>query len=235
MAWDLDDSSVLRDWGVRLDPGRPYMSYGEEGYRVVMHDEELAVFGEFRVPKNFWFLSGTPTRDAIDPDWPHSHGVWVTMRLGPERGEIVCRSLLIQAPSWKPALTTSNLRLPLAELIRVAAVQVGLAVDQSRSGQTLFPVTASNRARGGFLDVYDSSLMRRGKRLPDAHLKRVADVYREALAKREPPTATVAKTMHTARSNAGRWVMEARRRGFLGPAAGAGLPGELDHEGEGNG
>ncbi len=58
----------------------------------------------------------------------------------------------------------------------------------------------------------------RGTRIPDAHLRRVAAIYRAALASGQPPAIAVAEELHTARSNAGRWIAEARCRGFLGPA-----------------
>jgi hypothetical protein len=59
----------------------------------------------------------------------------------------------------------------------------------------------------------------RGKRLSDAHLREVAKVYREALKADKPkPTKAVMQHFFTARANAGRWVAEARERGFLGKA-----------------
>ena len=73
-----------------------------------------------------------------------------------------------------------------------------------------------------FFTSYDQSLAaatpRRGVRVSDEHLLNVARVYRNALAAGEPPTAAVEKKFFTKRANAGRWVMEARRRGFLDPA-----------------
>jgi len=52
------------------------------------------------------------------------------------------------------------------------------------------------------------------KRLGDEHYRRVAEIYRDAF---KNPTAAVMAQMHASRSTAGRWVMEARRRGFLRP------------------
>jgi hypothetical protein len=58
----------------------------------------------------------------------------------------------------------------------------------------------------------------RGKRLSNELLAQVADTYRDALSRGLSPTDTVAADFPTSRSTAGRWVMEARRRGLLGPA-----------------
>lgn len=52
------------------------------------------------------------------------------------------------------------------------------------------------------------------KRLTDDHYRQVAEVYRGAF---KNPTSAVMAKMHASRSTAGRWVVEARRRGFLGP------------------
>ena len=66
---------------------------------------------------------------------------------------------------------------------------------------------------------------KRGAGIPDHVLARVASIYRAAEALGRPPTNAVKDKMPVARSTAGRYVMEARRRGFLGPALGT-RPGE---------
>jgi hypothetical protein len=75
------------------------------------------------------------------------------------------------------------------------------------------PVTATP----GGLKRFQTEAFRpqRGRRLTDERLIAVADVYRRALHAGRPPTKRVAEAMHVARPTAGRWVMEARRRGFL--------------------
>jgi hypothetical protein len=67
---------------------------------------------------------------------------------------------------------------------------------------------------------------RRGKAISDAELRRVAEIYRTAVVHRTPPTKKVATEMHVARSTAGRWVVQARKRGFLGAAPTRGKAGE---------
>jgi hypothetical protein len=59
---------------------------------------------------------------------------------------------------------------------------------------------------------------RRGSPLTEDNLRQVADVYRLALQRGDPPTQTVADQMNVVRSTASRWVAAARKRGFLGPA-----------------
>jgi hypothetical protein len=59
---------------------------------------------------------------------------------------------------------------------------------------------------------------RRGSPVSDANLRQVADLYRAAFRRGDPPTRTIADEMHIARSTAARWVAKARDRGMLGPA-----------------
>jgi hypothetical protein len=70
---------------------------------------------------------------------------------------------------------------------------------------------------------------KRGTRLPEEHLREVADVYGRAQAEQKPPTKTVAVGFGTSQPNTSHWVREARRRGFLEPAL-AGRGGERPGE-----
>ena len=54
--------------------------------------------------------------------------------------------------------------------------------------------------------------------MTDATLLEVADVYRSAHARREPPTKAVMGEWHVSRSTASRWIKRARNAGHLGPA-----------------
>lgn len=78
------------------------------------------------------------------------------------------------------------------------------------------------------LDEWSALFATEGKRrrhaLNDAHFQKVADVYRSAV-KLGTPTRAVAAHFTAGESTAGRWVVEARRRGFLGKTV-AGRPGE---------
>ena len=52
----------------------------------------------------------------------------------------------------------------------------------------------------------------------DDKLRRLADLYRTALANGDPPTQTAADALGVPRSTVARWVAKARERGLLGAA-----------------
>ena len=64
-----------------------------------------------------------------------------------------------------------------------------------------------------------SQLRKRGPRRERDHerLKEVASFYRAALARREPPTKTVARELSVAESTAAKLVRAARDKGLLKP------------------
>lgn len=70
-----------------------------------------------------------------------------------------------------------------------------------------------------------------GGRLDDAHYEQVAKVYRQAVIAGDRPTEAVKHAFSVATPTAARYVMEARRRHFLGPAPGGGKSGEVDNQG----
>jgi hypothetical protein len=124
----------------------------------------------------------------------------------------VCRHLtLVGAP-----LTAAGIRVPLRELVTEATSLVGARDDSSHPEPEPFM-----RALGE-----EVARPEPGKRLSDEWLKRVAAVYRDALSRGLPATDTVAEAFPISRSTAGRWVVEARRRGLLGPA----VPGRAGEE-----
>jgi len=62
---------------------------------------------------------------------------------------------------------------------------------------------------------------RRGVPIDDAHLRRIAEMYRDLVtAGSRAPTQDIAEALNYSRSTVGRWLVEARRRGLLGPAVG---------------
>jgi hypothetical protein len=54
-----------------------------------------------------------------------------------------------------------------------------------------------------------------GRNLPDAFYERVGDAYRLALERGEPPRTTIAEAAGVSNEVAGRWVRQARKRGYL--------------------
>lgn len=78
-------------------------------------------------------------------------------------------------------------------------------------------------------EVYASAPPTRRRVLDDDHFRQVAKVYRNVLESSltPDPTRQVAKHFHVSHSNAAKYVGEARKRGFLGPAAKSGVAGEV--------
>ena len=77
------------------------------------------------------------------------------------------------------------------------------------------------------LYAHETVAARRSRpRLDDDHFRDVAGIYRSALGDGLDPVAQVKAAFSVARSTAGRWVVEARKRGHLGPTT-RGKAGEL--------
>lgn len=79
------------------------------------------------------------------------------------------------------------------------------------------------RDRTGSLQPYRNVVRRESKsnrrRTPDSELQRVADIYRQAVAAGDHPTAAVERALHlSGRNTAKKWVQRARQHGFLEPA-----------------
>jgi hypothetical protein len=136
-------------------------------------------------------------------------------------GQPRCRSVEIRGEQ----LSSDDLRLPLARLVRHATASAIVGVtpgaDGNISGAALVTglLRRGNRERD-FYQQYtsDTDRPRRGQPVPDERLQRVAGLYREALDRGDPPTQTVADVMHASRPTAARWVAAARDRGLLGAA-----------------
>jgi hypothetical protein len=158
------------------------------------------------------FLVGTLTPSLFEPLF---NGRAVeAMLVGP-----VCRQLTLVGDP----LSAVGIRVPLRELVKEATELVG-EFDESVDDPVAFM-----RALGEV-----TSRPEPGKRLTDDWLERVAEVYRTALQNGLPATDAVATAFPISRSTAGRWVMEARRRGLLGEAI-PGRAGELPTKEENDG
>lgn len=107
-------------------------------------------------------------------------------------------------------------RLAVEAAARTVVVSQGVASIQVGGTQAV-EATLPGRSQGG-----------RRRRLNDDQYRRVADAYRHAVEQGNYPKQAVAAEMHVSESTAGRYVMEARRRGFLGRAPGKGRAGEED-------
>jgi hypothetical protein len=143
----------------------------------------------------------------------------VVVRSRPEIDELLFerRDLLRSAP-----ITAAELRrIALGEILREVLEKAAVLIDDAGDGHFRVPGDAPNTMRGG-RRVGPG----RGRAMPDDHLRAVATVYRDALkAGRRDPVNAVAAEMHASRPTAGRWVGQAREKGFLGRALGK-QPGE---------
>lgn len=118
-------------------------------------------------------------------------------------------------------------KLPLDTLVRQAHVAAtfgeAVAIDNDGHFRVASPAPATMTA-----DEYEQRLTSTSRRrsITDDFLREVATVYRQAIAEGKPPTKAVASRLHGSPATAGRWVMQARERGFLGRAT-RGRRGEL--------
>ncbi len=146
-----------------------------------------------------------------------------------------CRRLELVASPGEAITSESLRRVPVARLLRQATAGAARQFEPLEpGGEPVFQlVPSAPREVADFYRRYvtDTRRPRRGVPVSDDHLKQVAELYRAALDRGDPPTQTVADAMHAARSTAARWIAKARERGFLGAA----LPsqaGERREEGE---
>jgi hypothetical protein len=154
------------------------------------------------VPKTFWGLFYLP------PSPPFQ------LALAIEDGELVCTKIVVgRAPGHRTVSATSLRQIALKRAMAMVVSNSDFTTEMDRLSGEQFLTWIDYR--GGLGDV--AHVPRRGKRLDDEHYQHVAEIYLDARTRGAPPTDTVARRMYTARSNAGRWVMEARRRGHLPP------------------
>jgi hypothetical protein len=123
-------------------------------------------------------------------------------------------------------LTAERLRCPVDALVKAAAYGLAIEPTGRRVGRREIWRHVFQRPLGG--EEIERALRPRGRgaKLSDQFLGEVAAVYRQALAAGRPPTQAVAEAFYGSRSSAGRWVMEARRRGLLGRAPRERVAGE---------
>jgi len=129
-----------------------------------------------------------------------------------ENGSPVCTA--IRPHPGGPPLT--SVRLGVGNLVRDVAREIAVSPTGEHFNGVPIAGRVVNPDERAELDAAIQQ-RRQGARVPDAFLEKVAAIYRRALEQGEPPTETVRKVMPGSRSSAGRWVEEARRRGYLPP------------------
>jgi hypothetical protein len=88
-------------------------------------------------------------------------------------------------------------------LTQEEAYEVAALAAQMREGRPAFPPRPQRR-----------------RTITPELLEEVAEVYRQAVSKGEPPTVGVSEQFHVSHRTAARWVAEARKAGVLGAALG---------------
>jgi hypothetical protein len=128
-----------------------------------------------------------------------------------------CRALEVRPRGKGAAVTSESLRISVPKLTKQA---VALAARLYPPNEGFKFVSTPPDAAAAFYEDYtkDARRPRRGSPLTDSNLRQVADLYRAALKRGDPPTQTVADELHVARSTAARWVTKARERNLLGPS-----------------
>ena len=143
-------------------------------------------------------------RIDVDPMWVTESDRHILDLPAPERRQWAIDNA---PPGAAPmaVITAERLRrIPLAELRAAAAAQ--LAGDDP-------------------FDAFRKVSRQQGKALPDEHYQQVADVYRAAVDRRQPPLRAVEERWQVSRAAAAKYVKRARELGFLGWPERRGIPG----------
>jgi hypothetical protein len=146
-------------------------------------------------------------------------GLWTDLVVEMRGREAVCTALMLRRTDGA-AIQKEDLRaFPLRE--RINAAVAGQAV--SREAKPMIIPGKAEPVEMVVIPPEEGESLTAGlqggrPRVTDDTLQEVARVYREAVATGEAPTAAVQRHMKRSRSTAGRLVMQARQRGFLGQA-----------------
>jgi hypothetical protein len=182
---------------------------------------------QFELPSRFF-----ATVEPGELDLPICH-LTVTI----EGGQPVCDGVRLERRPGAPPIRSATLRrLHIPDYVDLAADSFGQWVIPGKgpitvtfpdgetyplrsapSGDDHVATPISGMTRTPEYKAAKRAPRERG-RVTDETLQEVARVYREALIARRPPTREVEAVMHRSRSTAGRWVMRARQKGFLGSA-----------------
>ncbi|MFD9111591.1 hypothetical protein [Streptomyces bottropensis] len=121
---------------------------------------------------------------------------------------------IVQMTQW---LATTDPEV-FTEAARGSGLESALAMDWAEAARGW---QAEHQGESALLAVQDAASLpvrRKRNRITREHLEDVAEVYRMADHKGDPPTQAVQKRFSTTHSTAAKWVAQARKQGFLGPA-----------------
>jgi hypothetical protein len=195
-------------------PGGPHWTVGDTTYELPTYFDVVAT-GLARLPYEVKvgvrMYSGGPRAERVE-----------LVQLKDDRGR----------PTGPHVTGTALRELALTDLLgraveEAVTVAENITRDERGHGATLRTATAAERGR--FVTEYRRS----GRKRPsEQRLETVAEVYRRALVLGDRPTQAVADELGVARSTAGRLVSQAREHGYLRPAPGPRLAGEVPEEGQ---
>jgi hypothetical protein len=226
-------------WGIELPDDLDWAVsdaiYDEPRFAIYGSTRDSFIpFGEFRVRRECWAFidlganllpeGRAAERAAIRAAIP---GIALHLRI--EDGVRVIESLtLVRRPGGLPITATSYKKFNLRTLVDQVSRWTSLVADEETGDLRYVASDETPELTRRLEEHRKASRPGRGTRLSDEYLQVVADVYKAALASgSRSPTADVSKQLNTARSNAGRYVAEARRRGILGKAT----PGQAGEKG----
>jgi hypothetical protein len=164
-------------------------------------DEGLVPYGSegLHLPPHY----GVEVDDAACP-------LLVELRVGVIDGQPRCEELRCRPRAGGGPVSSEDLRrVPLGRYLRESAALYSVRIEVDSEGKWLFMQPTGS----GDEPLLAGAAHRRPRRqMTDELLRDVARVYSAALSK---PTLAVMRRFHVSRPTAGRWVMEARRRGLL--------------------
>jgi len=146
-----------------------------------------------------------------DPRYPRCTLDVVVNSNRPEAERLCCE----RRGGEEPIDGTVLRQLPVRRFVNAATAAAAVELSGER-GEALAERASGEGGGQGRLESASRG-RKRGVPLTDEHFSRVADAYRAARGAGQAPTKTVAELMGASRSTAAHWVMEARRRGLLGP------------------
>lgn len=192
------------------------------------HEQEDFWFGLPVVPKGDVEAASRAWIHVQGPDFPNFL-VDIRVRKSSD-GRLVCTGLRAGGhPDAPQEVTVRGLRqIPLPRILDALAAE-----DVGEEARSWLAENLGLQLAHTAVPTYERPETRRGSRLPDDHLKRVAEFYRQGLlTSRRRPAKYVAKAMQVSEPTARRYVQRARDRGFLGPTT-QGKAGEMNAGEEG--
>jgi hypothetical protein len=146
--------------------------------------------------------------------------VLLNFEMGVVKGTPTCFAVTAMPRDQNAGIQAEDLRLPLKRILE--EVIAAAASPRGPLGGVSFADPSSPFAP---LEAQLELARRRRSRITDEYLSKVAEIYREAFDRGDPPTVAVQAAFALSRSTAGRHVGLARKRGYLSPTR-EGVAGE---------